>query len=38
MFMLGFDRPSGTIGVEIFFVPLWLLFWICRYIDEKNER
>lgn len=37
-FMISLDRPSGTVGVEIFFIPLWILFWVCRYIDDKKER
>lgn len=37
MLMLGFDRPKGTIGVEIFFPFLLILYWICKYIESKGE-
>lgn len=37
MIMLGFDRPKGTVGVEIFFPFLLILYWICKYIETKGE-
>lgn len=37
MLMLGFDRPKGTIGVEIFFPFILILYWICKYIESKGE-
>lgn len=38
IFLLAFGRPNGTIGVEVFFIPLWIMFWICKYIEDTKER